>query len=435
MSKLKLKKQTISNFVDNEYRNFALYALEFRAIPSFYDSLTNVRRFIVQYTPNSFIKCDAVIGACMGTGLYHHGPASLGNSINGLAQDYMCADKILDGSGFFGNAIDSEASATRYTSVKLNAQAKEHLKKYSSLNSTNENGWNPLKMEIPIGICSYITGIALGYSCSMLPRKLEHVQEYLDGKRKSLKPYLMNFKGKIIKNADNPDRSSWKILPVIEIDESKRTIHVTEISPSISYSTYVKKINNLIDTYNCSVVNNTRESIDIKLKFPRKTTDADWDKIVTKIDKDSTATITENILFIKDSSVLQYNKIEDYLDDFKNYREFLYLEKMEYDLVVLDSELEFLKAKKEYLEFMMQKKRKQDEIEKFLSKYNKEIYSRLDSLKLRLLNNEYLKKTIQEIEDYKKDIKSKNKEIVSQRKTCSKIKDIIIKAKTSKINA
>lgn len=435
MKKLKLTK-SITEHINSDYRSYAIYALENRGIPNFYDSITNVQRFIIQSAPTSFTKTMKVVGDCISGG-YHHGDASLSNAINGLTRDYLCSNKILEGDGFFGNPINTDAAASRYTSIRINSDIKETLKKYSNLNSKNEeDAWNPLKVDIPFGLCVNTNGIGVGYACSILPRKLEHIQEYLDGSRKSLKPHLINFSGKIIKNTEaEADKSSWKIIPVIEFDDTKKVINVKDISPTISYTSYIKKINSLIEIYGCSVINNTRESIDIKLKFSKKISSSEWEKIKVKVEKDSTTTITENIVLIKDSSVLEYLSIEDYLDDFRRYREFLYLEKMEYDLTVLDSELEYLIARKEYLEFMMEKKRKQDEIEKFLSKYSKEIYSRLDSIKLRVLNSEYLKLTISKIEEYKKDIKTKNKEIIDQRKTCSTIDDIIIKATTSKISA
>lgn len=434
MKTLKLIK-TITEHINNDYKNYAIYALESRGIPNFYDSITNVQRFIIQEAPVTFTKSMKVIGDCISSG-YHHGDVSLSNSINGLARDFLCSNKILDGDGFFGNPIKTEAAASRYTSIKINPEIKNYLKEYSNLNSKNEEEfWNPLKVSIPFGLCVNTNGIGVGYSCSILPRKLEHIQDYLDGNRKSLKPFLLNFTGKIIKNSESINDSSWKILPVIEVDNNKKTIYIKDISPTISHISYIKKINNLIENYGCSVNNNSRESIDIKLKFSKNLSEDEWDKIKIKLENDSTAIVTENIVLIKDSSVLEYNKIEDYLDDFRNYREFLYLEKMEYDLIVLDSELEYLLARKKYLEFMMEKKRKQDEIESFLSKYSKEIYSRLDSLKLRFLNSEYLKITISKIEEYKKDIKNKNKDIENQRKTCSKIDNIIVKANSSKIRS
>ena len=62
----------ISKQIDVNFRNYALYVLENRGIPSFYDGLTNVQKFILQNCPVNFTKTVSVIGKCIEAG-YHHG--------------------------------------------------------------------------------------------------------------------------------------------------------------------------------------------------------------------------------------------------------------------------------------------------------------------------------------------------------------------------
>lgn len=433
MKKLKLIK-TVSDHINNEYRDYAIYSLESRGIPNFYDSLTPVQRFILQEVPLTYTPTTTVSGNAKGSG-YHHGDSSLENSINNLTRDFLCSDKILDGDGFFGNSINPDAASARYTQVKLNLVAKDILKKYDVLNEKNDDkSWKPLKMEIPLGLCVNTNGIAVGYSCSILPRKLDHIREYLEGKRQSLKPVLHNFSGKISKNKDNPERSSWLIEPRIEVDYGKQSITILDISPTISYSTYLKRINSLIDKYNCRVLNDSREAVNIELKFPKEIRGEEFSDIYTEVVKFSTATVTENIVMIKDRAVLEYKSIEDYLDDYKNYREFLFLEKFEWDLNKINNDLEYLYAREKYLIYMQEKKRTSKEIEDFLEQFSKEIYARLDTLKLRNLNKEYLELTKQEIKEESNKQKEITKKIIQQQKTCSKINNIIVKAITSNIN-
>ena len=95
-------------------------------------------------------------------------------------------------------------------------------------------------------------------------------------------------------------------------------------------------------------------------------------------------------------------------------------------------ELEYLKARKEYLKFMLKPgTRTSDEIELFLQQYEKNIYNRLDSLKLRSLNLKFLKETEDLIKDTINLIKLKKLEFDNQEKKCKKVKSIIVKAKTS----
>ena len=423
--------KTLSAHINTDYREYATYILESRGIPKFYDALTNVQRFILQNTPVTFVKSLKVVGDCIASG-YHHGNSSLENALNALARPYLCSQQILEGDGFFGNSVKRDAASPRYTSTRLSKRSHDIISKFKNLNDQNiGDGWDHLKMEIPLGLLSDTTGIAIGYACQFLPRKYEHIVEYLEGKRKSLKPFLLNYNGNIIKNKES-GTSSWIIEPVISKDYKKNEISITDISPTIKYEAYIKKINDIIEEYNCNVINITKDRIALTLKFPKNINNDILDAIYEKIWKFSSAKYSENIVFIKDRNVLEYETIEDYLDDFNNYREFLFKDQIEYDLTKLKFELEYLKARKEYLKFMLKPgTRTSDEIELFLQQYEKNIYNRLDSLKLRSLNLQFLKETEDLIKDTINLIKLKKLEFDNQEKKCKKVKSIIVKSKTS----
>ena len=51
--KEKIIRLPISKFVDTKFRSYAIYVLEQRGIPSFYDALTPVQRYILKNTPIS----------------------------------------------------------------------------------------------------------------------------------------------------------------------------------------------------------------------------------------------------------------------------------------------------------------------------------------------------------------------------------------------
>jgi DNA topoisomerase-2 len=428
---MKLIKKSITDHINKDYREYAIYSLESRGIPSFVDSLTPVQRYILQNAPTTFIKTLKLVGDCISDD-YHHGDASLSNAINNLTRPILCSNQILEGDGFFGNSINHDPASPRYTSVKINPKIKEHLKKYNFLNvKIKDGGWKPLKVDVPFGLCSLTNGIAVGFSCSILPRKLEDIVDFLNGKKKTVPPFFMNFKGKIVKNDEKENRSSWIIEPLIEIDKNKKIIKVLDISPTIQYSSYIEKINLLIEKYNCKYQNNTRDCLDLVLDFSKVV--CNFDDVVKHINKISTTTFTENINFIKDGGVLEYENIEDYLLDFKGYREFLYLERYEWEYIESNETLNFLKAKKEYLVYMLGKKRTVDEIETFLNKYPPQIYDRLDNIKLRNLNPTYLEEVILDISKIEEDIKNKKNIIQKQKQVCTELGNYITKAKVSSI--
>jgi hypothetical protein len=70
--KEKIIKLPISRFINSRYRDYAIYVLEQRGIPNFYDALTPVQRFILKNTPTSFVKTLTVVGSVI-KDQYHHG--------------------------------------------------------------------------------------------------------------------------------------------------------------------------------------------------------------------------------------------------------------------------------------------------------------------------------------------------------------------------
>lgn len=64
---------SISEQINNQYRTYALYVLQSRGIPNFYDGLTPVQRLILENSPSKFNKTVGLVGEVIKTGLYHHG--------------------------------------------------------------------------------------------------------------------------------------------------------------------------------------------------------------------------------------------------------------------------------------------------------------------------------------------------------------------------
>lgn len=68
-----MDKINISNFINNDYREYALYTISSRGIPNVNDFLTPGQRLILLHSPSSFNKTLSVVGDVMKSNLYHHG--------------------------------------------------------------------------------------------------------------------------------------------------------------------------------------------------------------------------------------------------------------------------------------------------------------------------------------------------------------------------
>ena len=67
-----MRELTIKRQIDEKYRSYAVYIIESRGIPNWYDSLTNVQRILIDDCPSSFAKTISVVGSAISAG-YHHG--------------------------------------------------------------------------------------------------------------------------------------------------------------------------------------------------------------------------------------------------------------------------------------------------------------------------------------------------------------------------
>jgi len=354
-----MERITITEHIDTNFREYAFYTLEHRGIPDWHDSLTNVQRMILQCSPKNFQKTNSLIGAVTEAG-YSHGDSSLANAIARLAKPHSVAESLLEGDGNFGTPFKDHPAAPRYTSVKLSRNTFETISEMSFLNKGEISEMDYLKVGIPLGLLTGVMGIAVGYKSVILPRSSSSIKDYLLGKTKSIKPSYKGFQGKItkVKGLD----SSWLIESLLEIDESKRTVRVKGLPPVIKYERFVDRVRDLSETIDFEFINESQDDVDVLFKVSKSVDKNTWESFKQSIEKITRIVVKESIVFIKDKTVVEYQNIEDYLDEFADYLQILKLEVLTYRRDKSSYELDFLRAKLEYLKFMLDKKRNRDEV-------------------------------------------------------------------------
>lgn len=404
----KILKLPVSKFINTKFREFSLYTISSRGIPNFYDALTPVQRFILMSAPTSFGKTLSLVGKCMEDG-YHHGDLGLASAIAKLTRPFGRALPILEGYGFFGNEVSPDPAAPRYTLVKISKEAGDIIRKYKYLNSKNNNdSWNPFWMEVPLGLCTTIIGIAVAYKALILPRKLSDIKEFLQGKRKTLKPYFQDFKGEIHKYKGIP--GSWILSSSIQTEE--RTIEIRGIPPVMKYSSLLKKLDWLFSKYEGSIriLNNSNTEVKIDIRYLGKS-EKEFKEIEDYIRRVFSVIVKESPVFVKDDKILTYDSIEEYLEDFKWQISRLDYRAKEYERDFLSSDLQFNKAKKEFISFILLKKRTISEVDAWLKPFSKEIKSRLESLTSKRFTKNELSETDLQIKELTKLLKIKEKEL------------------------
>ena len=87
--------KTISEFLSNEYKEFAMYVVEGRAIPSVVDGFKPAQRKIIHISNQIWktgnektLKIFQLAGKVASDAFYHHGNQSLENAIITIAQRF-----------------------------------------------------------------------------------------------------------------------------------------------------------------------------------------------------------------------------------------------------------------------------------------------------------------------------------------------------------
>lgn len=412
----------ISKQINTNFRNYALYVLENRGIPSFYDGLTNVQRFILVNSPSNFNKTISIVGSCISDG-YHHGDKSLTGAVNKLARPFGCSEQLLLGDGFFGTPVQQEPSAARYTSVKIAPGISETIRKNAFLNTRNdETGWDPLWVDLPIGLATTIIGIAVGYKTTILPRSLADVQKFLAGKITEVKPVFKGFGGKITRYQGL--NKSWLMEGTAEKNDAERWMRVTELPPLMKYGSFLKKLDSIMNYHpGVKVTNNSSTNVDILLRYSGDL--EGWNAFSGAIAKSTKMLVTETPVFVKDGLVLEYDRIEDYITDFKYRISQLRVKRAEHFMLEANDELEFQLCKEKYLAYMLEKQRGEQEVEKFLEAVttNTRVKRRLESIYLKSLNSQELERTRSEIAKLKNRVAEQSVEAAVATAELSKMVD------------
>jgi len=426
----------ISDQINSQYRTYALYVLQSRGIPNFYDGLTPVQRLILENSPSRFNKTIGLVGEVIKTGLYHHGDSSLAGAISKLARPFGCSYGVLEGDGFFGSPVNPNPSAPRYTSVKINQKIKDIISKNSDLNIKNEEGGHDwIHVEFPVGLLTHVVGIAVGYRSNILPRKMEDVVEYLQGSPKLLKPYFRDFSGKITRWMN--EESSWLIESGFEVDKNKKLIRIFDLPPVMRYDSFINKLDDKLDRsgYDYRIENRSQSKCDLIVSFRGMNPDT-FEEVVASVSKLTKIIVKEDVIFVKDGNVMEFPSVKDYLDHFKVHLELVRLRRIIRDEQDFSRELAFLEAKLKFLNFMIAKKRSNNEIVDFVSQFENWIATRLQKIEIVKLSVEHIKQTEEDIKEIKKKIAQLKKDIKEQEKKYNKVvKELskISKTKQTKI--
>lgn len=354
----------ISEIVDTDLLNYAMYVLQNRAIPSAIDGFKMGGRKLVYSMltdyPTRKVKVAELAGSIAKYG-YHHGETSAEGATITLTADWNNNCPIFTGHGNFGSRLIQEAAAARYIYVSLSPEFKKYFidaeiaPKCADEENPEPAHYLPI---IPWVLILGISGIAVGFATNILPRSISDItvavkkclkdpQKFLKA-NESIKPTFPQFKGTIVNEDD-----TWKTQGIIEYI-GKYTYKITELPVGYDRETYVKFLNDLVDTDkikdyedNCSEegfgfsvkVNSTQ-----KLKI-----DTDPLKYFKLVKSHSENLTTLGV----DGKLKIFNSVAELVHYFCEYRLKKFEDKIEYEKTVLRSDIEQLTDKIKFIKLVI----------------------------------------------------------------------------------
>jgi len=360
-----MTEKTISDFLSNEYKEFAMYVVEGRAIPSVIDGFKPSQRKIIHVANQIWktgnekaLKVFQLSGKVASDCFYHHGDASLSNAIITMAQKFKNNAPLLEEDGQFGSLRSPQAGAPRYIGTKLSDNFRLIYKDFELLEYKEEEGESiephfflPI---VPTVLLNGSSGIAVGFASNVLNRDIKSiidacVKVLADKNPGEVKPSLNGFIGEFIQDKENNKR--WMIRGKFDRANTS-TVKISELPPSMTYEKYEEILDKLVDDkLIVSYDDNCKDNIDYTIKFTRSDLEKlDDEKLVKllKLEESSTeifSTLDENgklMIFENTGDIIRYF-VSFRLKYYHKRKQFL-LDKMNRELKILSNRGRFIKA-------------------------------------------------------------------------------------------
>lgn len=256
--------RTITNFLDNEYKNYSFYVVANRACPSLIDGFKTGARKIMHASMKGSLKngetkkVTNLAGETMNHSLYQHGDSSLNGTIITLSQDFDFNLNPLFVDGQNGSLRSPEAASPRYLYVRHSKYTPIWKTDYDLLEFEEEEGQSvepkyylPI---IPVVLAQRQEGMAPGYKFSTLSYNpidiIDATLECLVSKKQENKlqdfvihPYIRGIKKKNWKI----EEGKWVNYGEFKWDDKRKEIIVTDLPYDLTFDSFEKLLNKYVE--------------------------------------------------------------------------------------------------------------------------------------------------------------------------------------------
>lgn len=290
MEEKNVQESLIEKEIQSSYLDYAMSVIIGRALPDARDGLKPAQRRILwaMYGLSNFHdqptkKSARIIGECIGK-FHPHGDIAAYETLVRMAQEFSMNHTLVQGQGNMGSIDGDPAAAQRYTEVRLNKLAEEMLvdidKESVPLVSNFDNTEKEpavLPAKVPNLLINGASGIAVGVTTNIMQHNLAEVCNaiiaYLDNPEIKPEEILEHIKGpdfatggivfynKSLKDSYIIGRGSCTIRgkTVIESNNGREVIIVTEIPYAVNKAQLVQKIAELVKNKQIQGISDLRD--------------------------------------------------------------------------------------------------------------------------------------------------------------------------------
>jgi DNA gyrase subunit A len=282
-----MKLQSTSAYLLQEGRSYALYTIQFRAIPYIADGIKPGARRVLWCARNGD-KVKSATLAGLAVPLHPHAPPE--DSIDTATGKYVNNVPLFDGYGVFGTLINPTAyGASRYTSVKVSSFTKEVMFKDIEIAPMELNYDSTLYEPrhflplIPVALLNPTEGVAMAYSTDILPRTVRDIVEsqleHLTGKVvKERAPHFQPTNNPALEQViDKKGVKRWHFRGEYKIINTT-DVQIIKLPYGVSHSKFIDHLHGLLEAVDKEgkdasvlndVVDSSKDVINILVKFKR----------------------------------------------------------------------------------------------------------------------------------------------------------------------
>lgn len=414
----------LSLVAENEWKGFALYTVEARAIPSAVDGMKPAQRFYlyssIRNTPNDYKKVESVSGTVTDYG-YNHGTTSAAASGQLMASTWNNNICLVEGQGSFGTRLVQAAASPRYTKTRLHPKFYSYVKDIDLSPKHEDPEHEPPAFYLPIiplVLANGVRGIATGFATNILPRDpLELAaacKEYINTGDIKKKPAIKfpDFEGKV---AFDSSDNKYYCYGAYE-KKGKTTLLITEVPYGFDRVSYIKVLDDLEEKDLIVGYDDLCDKYGFKFEVKLKqATSAKWtDARIIKEFK-LMKPHTENLTVIDHNGKLkEYEDERDVIRDFCEFRKSILQKRIDLRASEFDEDLRWLNIKMEFINAVLDdkiqfKNRKKADVSKQIMSItaaaNQDDCDRLLRINIMSLTDEMVKQLEKQIAETRENLK------------------------------